>query len=82
MPALRLNFSSRFKNLAKQRNLTAHQLAEVFGVDHQTMYSWWSGATNPRVEFRNTLVRLESDPRPAISPRVPEWIAKKFGASA
>jgi hypothetical protein len=67
-----MNFAQRLKRLG----LTNSQLAEVFGVeDIQTVRGWLAGSRMAH-EFRATLVRLEAENLPALSPHLqPETIA-------
>ncbi len=78
-----MKFASRLQHLAKIRGLSAYQMAEIFGVSHQVMYSWLYGKTNPSKEFRFTLERFERESKPVLSPRISEKTQRVFyGASA
>jgi transcriptional regulator with XRE-family HTH domain len=65
-----VNFQERFKRLAKALDLTIEQMAEIFGTKPRTMSRWMSGYSIPEWEFRQTLLRLESENMPALSPNL------------
>ncbi len=73
-----MNFKERFHRLAKGLGLDVHQLAEIFGVSYDTMLDWYLGKTIPQHEFRQTLLRLESDNMPALSPHLREDTLRAF----
>jgi transcriptional regulator with XRE-family HTH domain len=76
-----MNFSDRLRKLAESKNLTVYQLAELFGVNHQTMYAWWLGVSKPRFDFQRTLARFESEAKPDISPLVSQETRRAFFGS-
>jgi transcriptional regulator with XRE-family HTH domain len=65
-----VTFKERFHRLMTKLNLSIDQLAEIFGVSYDTMLDWTLGRTVPHYEFRATLLRLESENMPALSPHL------------
>jgi transcriptional regulator with XRE-family HTH domain len=72
-----MKFSERLRRLRDSLGLTNSQIAEIFGVDDiQTVRRWAAGESNLAPEFRATLLRLEADNLPALSPKLrPETVA-------
>jgi hypothetical protein len=69
--------NERFKRLKDATSLTFDQLAEIFGVnDVQTVQGWYTGRFGMSPDFRATLLRLEADNLPRLSPKLrPETVA-------
>lgn len=65
-----MTFKERFQRLISKLGLSVDQLAEIFGVSYDTMLDWTLGKTIPQHEFRMTLLRLESENLPALSPHL------------
>jgi DNA-binding XRE family transcriptional regulator len=72
-----MNFTDRLKRLMNATGTTKEQMAEIFGVDDQTFHAWYIGkCKSPNPDFKQTLLRLESENLPKLSPNLnPETIA-------
>ena len=65
-----MTFKERFHRLMSKLGLSVDQLAEIFGVSYDTMLDWTLGKTIPQHEFRMTLLRLELEHLPKLSPHL------------
>ena len=71
----------RFRRFKKRTGLTYHQLAEIFGVEYETVSAWYNGQNNMQADCQATLARLEG-PNPQLSPQVRRETVRAFqGAS-
>ncbi len=76
-----MKFSERFKRLKDATGLSLVQMAEIFGVeDIQTVRAWYIGKAEMQKEFQATLLRLESDALPALSPQLRPETVRAFYA--
>jgi transcriptional regulator with XRE-family HTH domain len=70
-----MNTADRLRRLMDALGMNSTQMAEVFGVGVSTFSTWYRGEKEMRPEFRATLLRLEGDNLPALSPKLrPETI--------
>ena len=60
----------RLRRLKEKAGLTLDQLAEVFGADASTVRGWYYGRTQMRYDYLATLLRLESENLPKLSPNL------------
>jgi len=67
----------RFKKFKKRTGLTYHQLAEIFGVEYETVSAWLNGQSGMATDCEATLARLEG-PNPQLSPQVRPDTARAF----
>lgn len=73
------NACRRFRKLKNKTRLTYHQLAEIFGVEYETVNAWYLGLREMEPDCEATLARLEGD-RPQLSPMVRRETAQAFYA--
>ncbi len=55
---MKLNFSSNFKRLRLERQLTQEQIAEMLGVSDKSVSRWETEATYPDIELLPTIAKL------------------------
>lgn len=76
MPTRSMSPEQRFKRLKDKTGLNFTRLAEIFGVDLRTVQSWYRNTGKMQFEFQQTLLRLEAENLPALSPQLrPETVA-------
>lgn len=75
------NACKRFRRFKNRTGLTYHQLAEIFGVEYETVSGWYNGQNGMQADCEATLVRLEG-PSPQLSPRIRPETAKAFQMGA
>jgi transcriptional regulator with XRE-family HTH domain len=76
-----VNTCKRFRRFKNRTGLTYHQLAEIFGVEYETVSAWLNGHGGMQADCEATLTRLEG-PNPQISPRVRPETAQAFQMGA
>ena len=73
------NACKRFRRFKDRTGLTYHQLAEIFGVEYETVSGWYNGQGGMQADCEATLSRLEG-PSPQLSPRIRAETVKAFHA--
>lgn len=73
-----MSCEERFRRLVTAMDISISRMAEVFGTDHQTAGAWFAGKSRMGAEFRATLLRLEGDNLPALSPNLSPKTVQAF----
>lgn len=75
-----MNDAKRFRRFKDATRLSHEQLAEIFGVEHETVVRWYCGTNNMASDCKATLARLENEHSPAICPNIRLATAQAFYA--
>lgn len=79
----RNNSCERFRRFKDTIGLSFVRLGEIFGTDATTVQQWYSGRHRMSPDYYATLLRLEAEHLPALSPKLrPETVAAFYEGRA